>query len=62
MLDLDGSGKISKDELKKALCNDNTYKNYDENYWDTMIKEVDKNNDGEIDYSEFVEMMTKQKN
>lgn len=61
MLDVDGSGKISRDEVKKALCNDNMYKNYDESYWDNIIKEVDKNNDGEIDYNEFVEMMSKQK-
>jgi len=51
--------KFLKMNLKKALCNDNMYKNYDESYWDDMIKEVDKNNDGEIDYNEFVEMMSK---
>lgn len=31
----------------------------DEKYWDDMIKEADKNGDGEIDYNEFIEMMDK---
>lgn len=31
----------------------------DEKFWDDMIKEADKNGDGEIDYSEFIEMMDK---
>ena len=29
-----------------------------DNYWDNMIKEVDKNGDKEIDYQEFIEMMS----
>ena len=29
--------------------------------WDQIIKEADKNGDGEIDYTEFIEMMTSQK-
>lgn len=31
----------------------------DEKYWDDMIREADKNGDGEIDYNEFIEMMDK---
>ncbi|MCL4162107.1 UNVERIFIED_CONTAM: hypothetical protein GTU68_042331 [Idotea baltica] len=58
MFDLDGNGKISKNELKQVLGKDDGYKNYDDNYWDNMIKEVDINGDGEIDYSEFLEMMS----
>lgn len=30
-----------------------------EEYWQKIIKEVDKNNDGEIDYMEFMDMMEK---
>ncbi|KAL4486032.1 hypothetical protein ABPG72_003966 [Tetrahymena utriculariae] len=61
MLDLDGSGKISKDELKSVLGTDEQYKDLNDEYWENMIKEADKNGDGEIDYSEFVEMMNKTK-
>lgn len=57
MLDLDNNGKISKSELKSVLNKDEKYKTIPESYWDQMISEVDKNGDGEIDYSEFREMM-----
>ncbi|KAL4463768.1 hypothetical protein ABPG72_022822 [Tetrahymena utriculariae] len=74
MLDIDGNGKISKDELKQILGSKYYYISrflkaylytaiteelgkYDEVYWDNMIKEVDKNGDGEIDYNEFIDMM-----
>lgn len=57
MLDLDKSGKISKEELKSVLGQESDYKNMTEAYWDSMIKEADKNGDGEIDYNEFCEMM-----
>ena len=55
MLDLDGNGRISKDELKQVLGKDDLTKT--DKYWEDMIKEVDKNGDGEIDYSEFIDMM-----
>lgn len=55
MLDIDGNGKISKEELKTILGKE--LGKYDEIYWDNMIKEVDKNGDGEIDYNEFIDMM-----
>ncbi len=32
-----------------------------DSFWEGIIKEADKNNDGEIDYSEFIEMMDKMK-
>ena len=41
---------IKKIESEKIL---------DEKFWDDMIKEADKNGDGEIDYNEFIEMMDK---
>ncbi|EGR32043.1 protein kinase domain protein, partial [Ichthyophthirius multifiliis] len=62
MFDQDGSGKISKQELKNVLGDQEEYKNQDDNIWDQMIQEADKNGDGEIDFYEFVEMMnTKEK-
>jgi len=57
MLDLDGNGKISKNELKKVLGSDPTFSAKNDTYWESMIKEVDKNNDGEIDWDEFNDMM-----
>lgn len=61
MFDVDGSGKISADELKQILGSKNitiffyliekdneTFKNTDQKYWEEMIKEVDKNGDGEV--------------
>ena len=41
--------KKDKEELSEE-------ENTDE-YWMKMINEVDKNGDGEIDYSEFIDMM-----
>ena len=55
MLDRDGSGKISKEEIKKALKLDNL----DNATFDKYIQEYDLNGDGEIDYNEFLNMMGK---
>ena len=33
------------------------YKNVPPSFWDNLIKEGDKNDDGEIDYDEFISMM-----
>ena len=49
MLDYDGSGKISKKEIKKALNGD-----IDNETLEKIIQEFDLNGDGEIDYKEFV--------
>ena len=49
MLDLDGSGKISKSEIKQALNGD-----IDNETLEKIIQEYDLNGDGEIDYKEFV--------
>lgn len=48
MLDLDGSGKISKQELKEVLGEHDEYKSKDDSYWNNMIKEADTNGDGEV--------------
>ena len=49
MLDLDGSGKISKAEIKQALNGD-----IDNETLDKIVQEFDLDGDGEIDYKEFV--------
>ncbi|OMJ82598.1 hypothetical protein SteCoe_16644 [Stentor coeruleus] len=54
--DSDGSGKISAAELKELLGNGG-YGN--DPLWNELIREVDQNGDGEIDLSEFKEMMMK---
>ncbi|KAJ3706848.1 hypothetical protein LUZ61_010553 [Rhynchospora tenuis] len=53
--DKDGSGYITIDELQ-AACREH---NMPDAFLDDTIKEIDKNNDGQIDYGEFVAMMTK---
>lgn len=47
MLDQDGSGTISRNELKSVLGKE-IAKSSDEKYWESMIKEADKNGDGEV--------------
>lgn len=54
LLDKDGSGKISKNEIKKALNNENI-RDQDLN---TFIQKFDLNGDGDIDYTEFVNGMS----
>ncbi|KAI0507789.1 hypothetical protein KFK09_013917 [Dendrobium nobile] len=53
--DKDGSGYITIDELSQA-CKDF---GLIDAHLDEMIKEIDQNNDGQIDYAEFVAMMRK---
>ncbi|KAL8132151.1 hypothetical protein AgCh_007879 [Apium graveolens] len=53
--DKDGSGYITQDELQQA-CEEF---GIDNTQLDEMIKEADQNNDGRIDYNEFVAMMQK---
>ncbi|CAD8110982.1 unnamed protein product [Paramecium primaurelia] len=59
MFDVDGSGKISSEELKKCLGDNEIYQQSDPSLWQNLINEADQNKDGEIDYLEFVEMMDK---
>ncbi|KAL6141601.1 hypothetical protein ACLB2K_059889 [Fragaria x ananassa] len=51
--DKDGSGYITRDELQQACENFGLQ----DVQLDDIIREVDKDNDGRIDYSEFVAMM-----
>ncbi|KAE8720891.1 Calcium-dependent protein kinase 2 [Hibiscus syriacus] len=53
--DKDGSGYITQDELQKA-CQEF---GIEEIHLDEMIGEIDTDNDGRIDYNEFVAMMQK---
>ncbi|XP_047942351.1 calcium-dependent protein kinase 4 [Salvia hispanica] len=53
--DKDGSGYITVDELQQACVEHNMTDVFIED----IIKEVDQDNDGRIDYGEFVAMMTK---
>ncbi|OMO69168.1 hypothetical protein CCACVL1_19626 [Corchorus capsularis] len=53
--DKDGSGYITQDELQKA-CQEF---GIEEIRLDEIIQEVDQDNDGKIDYNEFVAMMQK---
>lgn len=56
--DRDGNGKITAQELKDVLeGGKNLNKSMD--YYNQIIKEVDTNGDGMIDYKEFVAMMQK---
>ncbi|KAF3442777.1 hypothetical protein FNV43_RR16694 [Rhamnella rubrinervis] len=53
--DKDGSGYITQDELQQA-CEEFGIENV---HLEEMIREVDQDNDGRIDYNEFVAMMQK---
>ena len=50
-LDKDHSGKLSIDEIKKVLEGENDEK------IQKMLKSIDKNGDGQIDYNEFLDLM-----
>ena len=54
ILDKDKNGKISKNELKKALNEEDI----DEEELNQFIKKFDLNGDGEIDYVEFITNMS----
>ena len=51
----DKSGKISADELKEIIGQE--LPDVDETVWEGLIKEIDINGDGEIDFEEFNKMM-----
>ena len=53
MFDKDGSGSIEIKELKEAFKRNNV----DNSVWESLMKEVDENADGEISYEEFADMM-----
>ena len=57
MFDKDGSGIISADEIREVLCFGGT-NSLSAEAVDAIIKQVDENGDGEIQFEEFVTMMT----
>ena len=56
LFDKDNSGKITKDELKVML---GVNQKVDDTIWNDLIKEVDLNGYGEIELSEFKDMLLK---
>jgi len=48
LFDTDDSGKISSQELEKILGSDPTYQSRPAEFWKGIIKEADKNSDGEV--------------
>lgn len=59
LIDSDGSGMISKDELKKLLYSQGYYPS--ENELETMMEEIDSDHSGEIDFEEFVSYCVKRR-
>ena len=55
LIDRDGNGKISVRELKSMLKGDVNKTEAD--FWINIIKEADKNGDGELDFEEFMAIM-----
>jgi len=54
LFDKDGSGSISPQELKSLL---GLQSKFTAKTWEWIIKNVDKDGNGQIDYGEFKEMM-----
>jgi len=55
--DLDGNGKISKEELQQVLCQDGLEELFGQTSLKQIMLESDKDGDGEIDFQEFLDMM-----
>ena len=56
VFDVDGDGTISKAELKHAMCHSGN--RISEAEFEDLFAETDTNGDGEIDFEEFVSMLT----
>lgn len=56
LFDKDGGGTIEADEVAKILGANAAA---DDSVWQAVIKEVDINNDGQIDFEEFRTMLLK---
>lgn len=57
MFDQDESGRIDAKEVRQLLQGEDYKDDIDMNQVDKIIKEVDVNGDGEIDFEEFLAMM-----
>ena len=53
MFDLDGSGKISSTELQQIF----SVGNLENAMWQDIVRQADKNSDGEIDFNEFYDFI-----
>merc|ERR1712187_798174 len=60
VFDRNGDGKISKEELKQVLGDDTVNDVVGADAVAALMKEVDGNGDGMVDFQEFMEMMKKQ--
>ena len=56
LFDKDGGGTIEASEIAAILGHNNAK---EDSVWDGVIKEVDENGDGQINYEEFKAMMLK---
>lgn len=59
MFDTDNSGKIDAKEVRQLLEGDDYKSHISSDKIHQIIKEVDINGDGEIDFEEFLQMMRK---
>ncbi len=58
LFDVDHSGTITTDEIKKVLGG-NSASNIDDNEWERIMEEVDADGNGEISFEEFKLMVYK---
>lgn len=56
LFDRDGGGTIEAAEIANILGHD---VNQEQAVWQEVIQQVDQNGDGQIDYAEFYDMLTK---
>merc|ERR1712117_614891 len=60
VFDTNGDGKISREELNTVLGDENMQEAYTKEVIDSVMKSSDGNNDGFIDFQEFMQMMREQ--